>query len=115
MEFLRMRHVAAPSVAPVRDVTSYIVVDDFGKSGRAFRETDVAEADEEATVDALLSGQYERPIQIVAFNLEEAGCATCRKTSLAAPSRRRRRPARRSLAPRSGSMSNIPAKTFRGR
>jgi len=66
-----MRHVAAPSVAPVRDVTSYIVVDDFGKSGRAFRETDVAEADEEATVDALLSGQYERPIQIVAFNLEE--------------------------------------------
>jgi hypothetical protein len=34
-----------PPLNPENDVTVYIVVEDFGQFGRAFRETDLAEAD----------------------------------------------------------------------
>jgi hypothetical protein len=47
--------------APQHDVTAYIVVDDFGELGRAYRETDEAEADERTIIDDILSGQFSRP------------------------------------------------------
>jgi hypothetical protein len=49
-----------------RDV--YLVLDDFGHRGRAWREADEAETDRETLVRDLLAGQYEDPVRIVAFN-----------------------------------------------
>jgi len=54
-----------------QDVTVYIVVDDFGSSGTAYRETDEASCDQQSVVDDLLTGQFENPIRVVAFNTSE--------------------------------------------
>ena len=54
--------------APSYDRTVYIVLDDFGELGRAYRETDEAEADERTVIDNFISGQYSRPVRVVAFN-----------------------------------------------
>lgn len=54
--------------APQHDETAYIVVDDFGELGRAYRETDEAQADERTIIDDILSGQFSRPVRVVAFN-----------------------------------------------
>ncbi len=51
--------------------TVYLVLDDFGRFGRAWRETHESEADRQTIVANLLSGQYERPLKIVAFNAAE--------------------------------------------
>jgi len=59
----------SPSIVPEdtnRDV--YLVLDDFGRLGRAWRETDEAGADRATLVLNLLDGQYEEPVRIVAFN-----------------------------------------------
>jgi hypothetical protein len=50
---------------------TYIVLDDFGPLGRAWRETDEAGADRATLVRNLLEGQYESPVRIVAFNTAE--------------------------------------------
>ena len=48
-----------PSIVPTgNDQNVYIVVDDFGRLGRAYRETDVGKADLETTISDLMSGQY---------------------------------------------------------
>jgi hypothetical protein len=60
---------SSPSVVPEdanRDV--YLVLDDFGRLGRAWRETDEAGANRATLVRNLLDGQYEDPVRIVAFN-----------------------------------------------
>ena len=62
----------SPSIVPDdtnRDV--YLVLDDFGRLGRAWRETDEAGADRATLVRNLLDGQYEHPVRIVAFNTAE--------------------------------------------
>jgi hypothetical protein len=41
--------------------TVYLVLDDFGELGSAYRETDVAQADPNTIVADLLSGQYRHP------------------------------------------------------
>jgi hypothetical protein len=61
-----------PGLVPHFDVTVHIVLDDFGKSGRVYRET----AEDEATllgsvVDGLLTGQFNKPVRVVAFNTSE--------------------------------------------
>jgi hypothetical protein len=53
------------------DVTVHIVLNDFGHLGRAYVETDEAEADEATIVENILSGQYSRPLRVVAFNTAE--------------------------------------------
>jgi hypothetical protein len=53
------------------DVTVYLVVNDFGQHGRAFVETDIAEADREAVIRNFLSGQYSNALRVVAFNTAE--------------------------------------------
>jgi hypothetical protein len=40
------------------DVTVYLDVNDFGKFGKAYVETDIAEADREAIIRNFISGQY---------------------------------------------------------
>ena len=54
-----------------QDDTVYLVLEDFGKFGQAYRETDPSQADRQTVLFNLLSGQYESPIRIVAFNTKE--------------------------------------------
>ena len=53
------------------DVTVHIVLNDFGELGRAYVETDQAEADEATIVENILGGQYSHPLRVVAFNTAE--------------------------------------------
>jgi hypothetical protein len=67
-----MRRNWTPSIVPNGDdQTVYLVVDDFGRNGRAYRETDVEAADLETVIVDLLDGQYTNPIRVVAFNTAE--------------------------------------------
>ena len=62
----------SPSIVPDdtnRDV--YLVLDDFGRLGRAWSETDEAGTSRATLVRNLLDGQYENPVRIVAFNTVE--------------------------------------------
>jgi hypothetical protein len=63
-----------PSLAPneqPHDVTVYLVLNDFGELGRAYVETDEAEADEGAVVSKIIKGEYSNPVRVVAFNAVE--------------------------------------------
>lgn len=53
------------------DAETYLVLDGFGKLGRAYREADPDKADRGTVVRDLISGQYNNPISITAFNLAE--------------------------------------------
>ena len=65
---------STPSVVPDHDATVYVVLDDYGSAGQAYREIDPNDADEQSIVDDLISGQFERPIKLVAFNVVEGWC-----------------------------------------
>ncbi len=61
-----------PSIVPEHthhDV--YLVLDDFGPIGRAWRESDEAGTNRSTLIRNLLDGQYEHPVCIVAFNTAE--------------------------------------------
>jgi hypothetical protein len=60
-----------PPLYPENDVTAYIVVEDFGDLGRAFRETDLADANFDTMVRNIISGEYRNPLRVVAFNTVE--------------------------------------------
>ena len=61
-----------PSIVPNgNDQTVYLVADDFGKHGRAWVETDMETADLETVIQDLLTGQYNNPIRVIAFNTAE--------------------------------------------
>jgi hypothetical protein len=63
---------ASPPIAPDRpEQNTYIVLDDFGRIGRAWRETDQNRAGREALIRDLVEGQFRNPIRIVAFNTSE--------------------------------------------
>jgi hypothetical protein len=60
---------SSPSVVPGnedRDV--YLVLDDFGRLGRSWRETDEQSTDRAAIIHDLLEGQYTMPVRVIAFN-----------------------------------------------
>jgi hypothetical protein len=65
-----MRSVRSSSIAPGRsgDVV-YLVLDDFGPIGKAYRKADPGEADEKAIIDNLISGQYSHPQRVLAISL----------------------------------------------
>jgi hypothetical protein len=59
----------SPSIVPEEighDV--YLVLDNFGVLGRAWCETDEAGTSRETLIQHLLTGHYEDPVRIVAFN-----------------------------------------------
>ena len=58
-------------LVPNFDVAVHVVLDDFGKAGRAYRETDERETSLQTVVDDLLAGQYSNPVRVVAFNTAE--------------------------------------------
>jgi hypothetical protein len=62
-----------PSIVPKADddQTIYLVLDDFGRNGRAWRETDVERADLETVIVDVLEGQYKNPVRVIAFNTSE--------------------------------------------
>ena len=61
-----------PSIIPSgKDQTVYLVAEDFGKLGRAWREADYEATDLETVIEDLLSGQYNDPVRVVAFNTAE--------------------------------------------
>jgi hypothetical protein len=67
-----MRSSWTPSIVPNDDdQTVYLVLEDFGHLGRAWRETGADTADLESTITDLLQGQYNAPIRVVAFNTSE--------------------------------------------
>jgi hypothetical protein len=69
-----------PSIVPKgHDETVYLVLDDFGRKGRAYRETDVERTDLEAVINDLMTGQYNNPITVVASIWLNAGQTTYQK------------------------------------
>jgi hypothetical protein len=63
---------ASPFITPCGpQQDTYIVLDDFGRIGRAWRGTDEDAADREALIRDLLAGEFYQPIRIVAFNVAE--------------------------------------------
>jgi hypothetical protein len=53
------------------DNTVFLVLDGFGKLGRAYVETDERDANKETIVDNMITGQYTSPLRVVAFNVAE--------------------------------------------
>jgi hypothetical protein len=62
-----MRHAASPPTAPV-NADTYLVVDNFGSLGTVYRETDIYLANEKTVIADMLSGQFNSPERVVAFN-----------------------------------------------
>jgi hypothetical protein len=58
----------SPSLVPGFDTDVYLVLDDFGKIGRSYREVDEEKADKASLIRDLIGGQYNNPVRIVAFN-----------------------------------------------
>src|SRR5258708_39544549 len=58
-----------PSIVPGdEDRDTCLVVNDFGRRGRAWCETDVEATDLETVIQDLLDGQYSNPVRVVSFN-----------------------------------------------
>jgi hypothetical protein len=61
-----------PSIVPKGDDQNvYLVIDDLGRNGRVYPETDVETADLETVIVDLLDGQYRNPVRVIAFNTFE--------------------------------------------
>ena len=56
---------------PSTDQTVYLVMDDFGRQGHAWCETDAEATDLETVITYLLEGQYSSPVRVVGFNTAE--------------------------------------------
>ena len=62
----------SPSIAPHGpEQDTYLVLDDFGRIGRSWRETDENATDRETLIRDLVQGEFSNPIRIVAFNTAE--------------------------------------------
>ena len=60
-----------PGLVPDVGVVAYTVLDDFGKAGRVYGEAAEADATLESIIDDLLTGQFNNPLRVVAFNTSE--------------------------------------------
>jgi|SRR5947209_5276614 hypothetical protein len=60
-----------PSIVPGNDHSTYLVLDDFGRIGQAWRETDVTRASREAVIADLMEDQYSNPVRVIGFNIAE--------------------------------------------
>jgi hypothetical protein len=61
-----------PSIVPSGDDQNvYLVMDDFGRNGRLWREAPAEKADLESLVANLLKGDYKNPVRVVGFNTGE--------------------------------------------
>jgi hypothetical protein len=61
-----------PRIVPYgADQTVYLVIDRFGRLGTVYRETETERADLETIIADLISGQFNDPVRVVAFNTLE--------------------------------------------
>jgi hypothetical protein len=61
-----------PGIVPYgADQTVYIVVDSVGAKGGVCRETEIERADPEVVIRDLISGHFNDPLRVVAFNTLE--------------------------------------------
>ena len=61
-----------PGVVPYgADQTVYLVIDRLGGLGSVYRETEIERTDLETIIDDLLTGQFNDPVRVVAFNTLE--------------------------------------------
>jgi hypothetical protein len=60
-----------PVSTPSDDATVYLVLNDYGRLGVAYDETDPAKADRETIIRNFLTGQYSDALRVVAFNTAE--------------------------------------------
>jgi hypothetical protein len=60
-----------PSIVPGRDrdQDACLVIDDLGKLGLIYCESDVETADVENVIADLLDGQYSNPVRVISFNV----------------------------------------------
>jgi hypothetical protein len=69
--FAMSRTEWSPGTVPYgADQTVYVVVDRFG-SGSVYRETGIERTDLETVIDDFLTGQFNDPIRVIAFNTLE--------------------------------------------
>ena len=62
----------SPSIVPHgADHDTYLVLEDFGRIGCCWHQTDADNADRETLIRDLVEGQYRQPVRIVAFNTAE--------------------------------------------
>jgi hypothetical protein len=63
----------SPSIASGQpdDVDVYLVLDDFGKIGRSWRELDEEQTDRATIIADLMRGEFNSPVRVVAFNTAE--------------------------------------------
>jgi hypothetical protein len=62
---------ASPSIVPGNGQDIYLVLDDFGRSLLAWRETDAARTSLDAVITDLLQNQYSDPVRVIGFNTAE--------------------------------------------
>jgi hypothetical protein len=61
-----------PSIVPRGDDRNvYMVMEDLGRGGRVWPESDVEGTNLETVLANLMAGQYRNPIQVVSFNIAE--------------------------------------------
>ena len=61
----------SPGIVPFgADETAYLVVDGFS-NGTVYRETEIEKAELETVISDLLTGQYNSPLRVIAFNTLE--------------------------------------------
>lgn len=61
-----------PTIVPYgADQTIYLVIDRFERPGGVYRETEVERTDLETIITDLMSGQFNDPVRVVAFNTLE--------------------------------------------
>jgi hypothetical protein len=60
-----------PTLVPEFDTTVHLVLNDFGKLGRSYLETDEERVDLETIIHNLVVGEYSNPKRVVAFNTAE--------------------------------------------
>ena len=67
-----MQKRCAPGIVPFgADQTMYLVVDSFGANGSGVREIEVERADVETIISDMITGQFNNPMSVIAFNTLE--------------------------------------------
>ena len=62
----------SPSIVPLgNDQEIYLVLDDFGALGSAWREANVEDTDLQTVITYLLQGQFANPVRVIGFNTTE--------------------------------------------